>query len=132
MSLELAHEEIIREESLSIADLPKAIRQSIQGVNMQIAKYRKTPTPALANTIKSVSVRIADEIQDWIEEAIDEEAEIQKENQDREAKEREKAETEAKEKAETEAKEKAETEAKEKAEREGNFGNPFLKGIFGI
>jgi len=125
MSFELAHEEIIREESLSIADLPKAIRQSIQGVNMQIAKYRKTPTPALGNTIKSVSVRIADEIQDWLEESIDEEGEIAKEEAENKAKQ----DSEQKAKEENEAKEKAE---QEKREREGNFGNPFLKGIFGI
>ena len=125
MSLELAHEEIISEENISVVDLPKSIRQSIQGVNMQIAKYRKTPTPALANTIKSVSVRIADEIQDWLEESIDEEGEIAKEEAENKAKQ----DSEQKAKEENEAKEKAE---QEKREREGNFGNPFLKGIFGI
>jgi len=89
MSLELAHEEIISEENISVADLPKSIRQSIQGVNMQVARYRKSPTPALASTIKSVSVRVADEIQSWLEESIDEEAEIAREEAEKKAKEEE-------------------------------------------
>lgn len=125
MSLELAHQEIISEENINVADLPKSIRQSIQGLNMQMAKYKNNPTPAMANTIKSVSVRIADEIQDWLEESIDEESEKAKEEAENKAK----AEAEAKEKAEVEAKSKAEAE---KRERDGNYGNPFLKGIFGI
>jgi len=125
MSLELAHEEIISEENILVADLPKPIRQSIQGLNMQIAKYRKTPSPALENTIKSVSVRIADEIQDWLEEGIDEEAEIAREEAEKKAKD----DAEAKLKADQEAAEKAEAE---KREREGKYGNPFLKNIFGI
>lgn len=131
MSLELAHEEIISEENISVVDLPKSIRQSIQGVNMQVARYRKSPTPALANTIKSVSVRIADEIQDWLEESIDEEAEIAKEEAEKKAKEEQ--EMRAKEEEEEmRAKEAAEKIEQEKREREGNYGNSFLKGIFGI
>lgn len=62
-TLELAHEDLLAEEKISAEDLPKKIRDKIQGFNLQKKKFEKSPTEKLANSLKISSVEIADMIQ---------------------------------------------------------------------
>jgi len=75
--LVFAHIELMNEEGIKEADLPKEIRQKIRGFNMQIPRYNKKPTENLFNSLQKQTVQIADMIQDWMEKDIKEEEEKQ-------------------------------------------------------
>lgn len=117
--ISLAHEELILDEKINVRELPSSIKASMNGLNLLVKRYEKSPTDKIGNAVRRTSIEIADEIQDWLEESIDEEKEIAKES----------VEKKAKEVAEKKAKEVAD---KEVSDRDGSFGNSFLKGIFGI
>jgi len=125
--ISLAHEELILDEKINVRELPSSIKASMNGLNLLVKRYEKSPTDSISNAVRRKSIEIADEIQDWLEDSIDEEKEIAKESVEKKAK--EVSDKQAKEVAEKQAKEVAE---KEVADRDGSFGNSFLKGIFGI
>ncbi len=67
----LKYETIISEEKINVADLPKEIKQKINGIKMSIAKLEKNPTSAaIKDSVDRNDVVIADSIQTWLEKDL--------------------------------------------------------------
>ncbi len=67
-TLKLAHEELIEEEKIAVADLPKEVKNKIQGFKILKGKFDKNPTEKLENSLTIMSVEIADMIQTLVVE----------------------------------------------------------------
>lgn len=132
------HEQILKDSGFAPEKLPTDIKMSINAWNMQMRKYKKTPSNNLIEGMKKTSIKIADAIQNFIEKDLPEktEEEIQKEKEiamraqrereqrEREQREREQRELQAKERERLEMlrkqKEKREQELKRQQEEEAN------------
>lgn len=111
------YEKLIEDEEINVQLLPTAVKQKINAISMQKAKYVKNPTHGKLEGIKKDDAYIADLIQDWLEkdlaDPVDEtppasegtpadalpvktEAELAKEKADAEAAEKAEAELKAK------------------------------------
>ena len=66
-------QKLIEEEGISIPSLPEQIRKKINGFNLQKGRYLNNPTHQALNSLKSFDIKIADEIQDYLEEGLDDE-----------------------------------------------------------
>jgi hypothetical protein len=82
-NLELTHEELLKEEDLSVKDLPSSLQQQIRGFNLQKKKYEENPTENQQIRLKRLSLEMAEKIQNYID-SMDDEAEekieVKKEN----------------------------------------------------
>ena len=76
MSYIFPHSEVLQEENLSASSLPVDIQDMIQEFNELKAEYDQAPSEEGLEELKRESVVIADEIQDYIEESL-EESEVQ-------------------------------------------------------
>jgi len=105
----LNYEQLLKDESKSKADLPKEIKQKINGMNLPLSNLAKDPdNKSRQETVTRLDVAICDLIQSWIEADLPDapQAETAEEKQ-------------AREKAEADAqKQKADDEAKADAEKE--------------
>lgn len=61
------HEQILKEEGIDWKKLPQKIKQQIGAFNMQNARYGETPNEKQKQSLTTISVKIADMIQDEIE-----------------------------------------------------------------
>ena len=69
-TLKLAHQELMLEEGIEFATLPKHIRTKISGFNLQKSRWEKNPgLEKLFLNLQELSVEIADKIQTEVIEA---------------------------------------------------------------
>jgi len=82
MSFIFPHDEVMNEEGMSTSSLPVDIRDMIEDFNELKAEYTQAPSPEGLDELKRESVKIADEIQDYLEETIEgsEEEEVPRSN----------------------------------------------------
>jgi hypothetical protein len=71
-NLELTHEELLKEEDLSVKDLPSSLQQQIRGFNLQKKKYEENPTENQQIRLKRLSLEMAEKIQNYIDSMDDE------------------------------------------------------------
>jgi len=71
MSFIFPHDEVMNEEGMSTSSLPVDIRDMIEDFNELKAEYTQAPSPEGLDELKRESVKIADEIQDYLEETIE-------------------------------------------------------------
>lgn len=137
------HEQMLKDSGFAPEKLPTDIKMSINAWNMQMRKYKKTPSNNLIEGMKKTSIKIADAIQSFIEKDLPEKTEEQiqkekdavmkaqrekeqreKEQREREQREREQRELQAKERERLEMlrkqKERREQELKRQQEEEAN------------
>lgn len=69
--MEWIHITVMEEEGLTIGQLPNEIKSKIKAFNAQKGKYDKNPTDNLLNSLKTLSVKIADSIQSFVEQDLD-------------------------------------------------------------
>jgi hypothetical protein len=75
-SLELTHEELLKEEDLSVKDLPSSLQQQIRGFNLQKKKYEENPSENQQIRLKRLSLELAEKIQNHIDNMDDEDIEV--------------------------------------------------------
>ena len=80
MSYIFPHIEVLQEENLSASSLPVDIQDMIQEFNELKAEYDQAPSEEGLDELKKESVIIADEIQDYIEESLEESEEEENTN----------------------------------------------------
>jgi hypothetical protein len=66
------HSEVLQEENLAASSLPVDIQDMIQEFNELKAEYDQAPSEEGLEELKKESVVIADEIQDYIAESLEE------------------------------------------------------------
>ena len=66
-NLELTHEELLKEEDLSVKDLPSSLQQQIRGFNLQKKKYEENPSENQQIRLKRLSLELAEKIQNHID-----------------------------------------------------------------
>jgi len=72
--IELIHETIMEEEGLKVSDLPENIQKTIRSFKMHYGKAKKNPDDeALRNRVQEMSIRIGDDIQNFVEQDLPEE-----------------------------------------------------------
>ena len=71
MSYNFPHNEVLQEENLSASSLPVDIQDMIQEFNELKNEYDEAPSSEGLDELKRESVKIADEIQDYLEEMIE-------------------------------------------------------------
>jgi hypothetical protein len=71
-NLELTHEELLKEEDLSVKDLPSSLQQQIRGFNLQKKKYQENPSENQQIRLKRLSLELAEKIQNHIDNMDDE------------------------------------------------------------
>jgi hypothetical protein len=124
------YEKLIEEEEINVQELPKPIKQKINVLSMQKAKYIQKPTANKLESIKVEDAHIADMIQSWLEkdlpDPIEEPIVTPAANEPPPPPAKTEAEL-AKEKAEAEAAEKAEAELKAKQAVEAKFKETIAK-----
>ena len=59
-NLELTHEELLKEEDLSVKDLPSSLQQQIRGFNLQKKKYEENPSENQQIRLKRLSLELAE------------------------------------------------------------------------
>jgi predicted RNase H-like nuclease (RuvC/YqgF family) len=79
MSYIFPHIEVLQEENLSPSNLPVELRDMIQEFNELQADYDQAPSEEGLEELKRESVTIADEIQDYLEETLEESEEEEEE-----------------------------------------------------
>lgn len=88
----LKHAELMKDEELTNADLPKEFVQKITALKMAIGKFNKNPNDKLKEEIKRRDLVLANEINDWIEENLPTEEEYREQERLKAEKEKEKEE----------------------------------------
>ena len=71
MSFIFPHIEVLQEENLSVSSLPVDVQEMIEEFNELKAEYDQAPSEEGLDELKKESVKIADEIQDYIEESYE-------------------------------------------------------------
>ena len=71
--LQLFHEEIMQEEGIKLSDLPQDIQKKIKGFNLLKASYDKNPEERTLINLRKRTVKLGDEIQDFIENDYEDE-----------------------------------------------------------
>ena len=69
-TLELPHEELILEEAIRYVELPQEIKDDIQDFEELKSEYRENPSDIGRETLIKESIKIADTIQDWLEQDL--------------------------------------------------------------
>ena len=69
-AIKFPHISLIEENSIDIKTLPQITQKRITAFKMQLANYEKSPTENKENSMMAQSVKIADEIQDFIENGL--------------------------------------------------------------
>ena len=69
-TLELPHEELMAEEAIRYVELPQEIKDDIQDFEELKSEYRENPSEIGRETLIKESIKIADTIQDWLEQDL--------------------------------------------------------------
>lgn len=64
------YEELLKEEGMTVKDLPQSITMKINFLNGDLKKLAESPTPELKEKIRRNDVDISDKIQTWIEKDL--------------------------------------------------------------
>ena len=77
--LELIHTDLMKEEGITVKELPENIQKKIRGFDLLHSKLQTNPTNTILTTCNVMSIEIAELIQDWVERDLDEEEETRDE-----------------------------------------------------
>jgi|LakMenEpi03Aug12_release.lakeMendotaPanAssembly.Ray.scaffolds.fasta_scaffold122632_2 hypothetical protein len=139
--LRLFHEEIMQEEGIKVSDLPIEIQKKIRGFNLQMGKLERNPEDeVLFRQLSKNTVRLGDEIQDFIENDYEDEDD-KKEDEDSDLEDKKPSSNDKKpasndkkpasnssdEKSSKENTEKSVRTEKEKPLTNGSFGNSMME-----
>lgn len=119
---------LLEEEGYTEKELPKELRNRIQGLKLEAGRLKNKPDEAKSNALKEKDIKLANDILNWIEEGLDTEEEYlakqAKLKEEEEAKNNPPApktptaeEVEAQRKADEEAENKRKEEAEQEAQR---------------
>ena len=137
----LFHEEIMQEEGIKVSDLPIEIQKKIRGFNLQMGKLERNPEDeVLFRQLSKNTVRLGDEIQDFIENDYEDEDD-KKEDEDSDLEDKKPSSNDKKpasndkkpasnssdEKSSKENTEKSVRTEKEKPLTNGSFGNSMME-----
>lgn len=81
----LEYQELMNEEGIEVQDLPKEIRMKINVLKPTIVKYNDKPSEKLKASITKLDLEIANLIQDYIDQDLDEEDDEEEQDSDSEA-----------------------------------------------
>jgi hypothetical protein len=74
-TLTLVHEEVMQEENLRYSDLPVDIQEDVNELEELKNEYNDSPSEQGRNILIKESIKIADDIQDWLERDLPEDEE---------------------------------------------------------
>ena len=125
--LQLFHEEIMQEEGIKVSDLPEDIQRKLKGFNLLKAGYDKNPQEKTLINLRKRTIKLGDEIQNFIENDYDEDEEDDNKNSSNRV-EKEKTQKADKSDSRTDEDRKGNNPAKEKPVSTGSkFGNLMME-----